>query len=110
MMREDKHRRMVRRIVAPPALPGLILPRTAHRPEHIATQDRGAQVVHRLRSKIVIDAMSPITFTLHLLRNVRVHKPGMKLLATNAWRILQILSWGPRKSIERHRKRRDLHP
>src|SRR4051812_2638216 len=56
VMRQDVHRRMVRRLLAPPALPILVGPPAADRPEHVAAHDPGPETFHRAPGKIVVDA------------------------------------------------------
>jgi len=67
LMREHKNMRMVRRIVSSPAFPGVIFPGIPNRPEHITTQDPGADIFERLNGKIVIDTLGPTALAVHLL-------------------------------------------
>src|SRR5207237_8495113 len=39
VMREHEHRRVIRRLFAPPAAPAIVGPRPAHRTEHVAPED-----------------------------------------------------------------------
>src|SRR6202795_3988675 len=41
VMRQYKDRRVIRRLVAPPALPAVVRPRASDRPEHVAPKDPG---------------------------------------------------------------------
>ena len=75
VMREHKDRRMVGRIVAPPTFPGIVLPWTANRSEHIAAHDPCANILERLRGKIVIDAHRPAAFSGHPLKGFRWEQP-----------------------------------
>ena len=52
---ENEGGRMVRRIVAPPALPRVVRPRAAHGTEHVAAEDEGAEVVHRPVGEFIVD-------------------------------------------------------
>src|SRR6201999_2505826 len=54
VVRQNEGWRMVRRIVAPPALPRAVWPRAAHRPEHVASQDESAEVVHCPVSEYIV--------------------------------------------------------
>src|SRR5579864_598345 len=83
MMRQHKHRRVIRRSVAPPSFPRIIRPRSAHRPKHVASEDPCAHIVERLRSHVVIDAATPATSTLHLLKDLGLKKPREDLRTTN---------------------------
>src|SRR3954469_10178234 len=42
IMRKHEDRRVIRRLVAPPAFPVLVRPRATNRAEHVAPQDPGA--------------------------------------------------------------------
>src|SRR5437764_1455938 len=56
MVSEDEGRRVVRWIVAPPALPIGAAPIVAGRPEHIAAEDEGAEAFHCGFGKAVVGA------------------------------------------------------
>src|SRR5215470_19823435 len=56
VMREHKHRRVIRRSLAPPPFPRVIRPESAHRAEHVATENEGAHIRERSVRKIVVDA------------------------------------------------------
>ncbi len=61
MMRQDKHRHVVGRVVSPPALPGMVRPLAAYRAEHVSPHDPCADVFHRAfgRSDRQMSAHSP---------------------------------------------------
>src|SRR5580693_2405933 len=101
-MREHKHGRMVRRILAPPAFPGIVFPRTTNRPKHIPAQYPGAHILERLSRKIVVDARSSAALTVHLLKYLGVKKPVVELGPANAQGILQVLPWPSPKPIDRN--------
>jgi hypothetical protein len=109
VMREHKHGRMVRRIVAPPPFPGIVFPRTPNRPEHIPAQDPGADILERQSGKIVVDARSPAALTVHLLKYLGVKKPVVELSPADSERILQVLPGPSPKPIDRNRKRTDFN-
>src|SRR5204863_9798158 len=75
VMRQDENRRVVRRLIAPPALPVLIRPRSTHGPEHVASHDPRADVLEALRRKIVVDAGLAIRVAMHLVPRARFEKP-----------------------------------
>ena len=91
MMREHENGRMVRRIVAPPPFPRIVLPRTPNRPKHIAAQNPCAYIFERLNGKIVIDAFGPAALTEYLLEYLRSSKPRVELGSANPEGIVQIL-------------------
>src|SRR6516162_3027090 len=67
MMRQHEHRRVVRGLVAPPAFPAFVRPRTANRTEHIASEDPGADAGKALLRHFVVDARLPLAGAVHLL-------------------------------------------
>src|SRR5579859_2031140 len=56
VMRQHEHRRVIWRLVAPPAFPVLVRPRTPNRSEHVAPEDPGADAGKSLRRDAVVDA------------------------------------------------------
>src|SRR5487761_2169400 len=56
-MREYEHRRMERRVVAPPSFPVEILPRSALRAKLIAPHDFGTDVPGEVTSAVVVKAV-----------------------------------------------------
>jgi hypothetical protein len=50
---------MVRWIGAPPALPLIVRPGSAHRSEHVAAHDPGAEILERACREVVVDAGRP---------------------------------------------------
>src|SRR6202030_518752 len=61
---EHENRSMVRRIVAPPALPRVVWPRAADRSEHVATDDPGADIGEAACGKVIIDNRGAALFTM----------------------------------------------
>ena len=56
VMCEHEHWMIKRRIVAPPAVPGIATPRSANRAEHVSAHDRGANVVECFPQHVIVDA------------------------------------------------------
>src|SRR5438309_10008946 len=54
VMRQQEDRRVIRRLVAPPALPAVVRPRASDRTEHIAPQHPGTDTGKALLGKSVI--------------------------------------------------------
>jgi hypothetical protein len=104
MVRENKYRFVIRRIVTPPALPLVIGPWAADRPEHIASQDPRADPVRRARRKIIVNARRAVLTALHPLKRARGDEPLMQVFATNAQRIIEALIGACAKPIERYCK------
>src|SRR6185312_3495985 len=99
-MREHKDRCVVRRIGPPPAFPLITLPRSAHRPEHVAAQDPRAKVLERLRGHLVVRAARAAASALHFCEDFCAPKPVVQLKAANSERIVQVLCWPGAKAID----------
>src|SRR5262249_4452309 len=56
MVGQDEDGAVVRRLLAPPAFPAFVGPRTAHRAEHVAAEDPRAEVVEALLGHAVVGA------------------------------------------------------
>src|SRR5207244_3357462 len=102
MVRQHKNGRVIGRVVSPPALPGIIFPRSADGTEHVSTQDPCPDTLQRLSGKVIVDAVAAAGLALHLVKDLSFLKPRMQLEAANAKRVLQILSKSRAKSIERN--------
>ena len=83
-MRQYKNRRVVRRVVAPPTFPGIILPRASNRSEHVSPQNPGADIFEGLSGKIVIHALRPAALAVHLPKHFGVLKPLVQFEAANS--------------------------
>src|SRR5438876_11139260 len=62
---QDKCWNVIRRLVTPPALPTVIGPRPANRPEHIAAEYPCALIGHTFFGKAVINAGLAAFLTIH---------------------------------------------
>src|SRR6202795_5287783 len=91
MVRQHEGRRVIGRIVAPPALPARVWPRAADRPEHIAAEDEGAEAVHRTMCVGLIDAVRAAVLTDHCPEHARTEHPLVQLPPTLAERIFKTL-------------------
>src|SRR6185369_4714912 len=56
MVGQDEDRHMVRWIGAPPAFPLKVRQGSAHRSEHVAPHDPGADILERTYRQVVVDA------------------------------------------------------
>jgi len=77
VMRQHKNRRVKGRIVSPPAFPGFILPWTSNRPEHITTNDPGADIVRRLGDELIVDTLGFATLTMNPVEYLCLPEPGV---------------------------------
>src|SRR6266487_4739081 len=91
VMREHKDRRVIGRLVTPPAFPTFIWPRPAHRTKHIAPENIGADPFEALRCRIVVDAGFAIFIAVHPLPGARGKEPVKYFESANSERILKIL-------------------
>src|SRR5579859_375827 len=105
VVREHKHGRILRRLVAPPPFPRIARPRSPNRPEHIPAQDPRANVLKRLRGHIVVDPRAAAACALHLSENFGRKKPAVELGPPHPEWILQILSGPGAEPVNRNRKR-----
>src|SRR6185437_2991722 len=110
MVRQYEGRRVVGRIVAPPALPALIRPRTANRPEHVAAKDEGTEAIHGAVCVRLIDAVRAAAATGHFPKEARAEQPLVQLVPALAERILQGLLRPCAETIERDRKASNAYP
>src|SRR4029077_17973727 len=105
MVREDKDRHMVRWIGAPPAFPLIVRPRSAHRPEHVAAPDPGAEIPERACREVVVDAGRPAVSALDLpLEGAGWKEPLVQLFAAAAQRLVLALVGAGAEAVGRHAK------
>src|SRR5262245_27941139 len=103
MVREDEDWHVVRRIRAPPALPLMVRPRPAHRPEHVAAHDPGAQILERAGREVVVDARRPAVSPQDLtLKDARRTKPLVQLFTAAAERMITVLGRAGAEAVCRH--------
>src|SRR5204863_7246567 len=91
MVRQHKDGGVIRRLVAPPALPAVVRPRASYRTEHVAPKNPGADSGKALLRNSVVDPRFPVGVAMHLLPQTRGEKPLHQHGASDAERILEIL-------------------
>src|SRR6266446_7648212 len=91
VMRQHEDGRVIRRLVAPPALPAVVRPRASDRTEHVAPKNPGADSGKALLRHSVIDSRLPIVMAVHPPPYSCVEEPLHQLRAPDAERILEIL-------------------
>src|SRR6202035_3804583 len=96
-------------VAPPPALPALVRPRTADRPEHIAAEDEGAEPVHRTMCVGLIDAVRAPVLTDHCLEHARPEQPLVQFPPAFAERIFKTLLRPCSETVERDRKACNAH-
>src|SRR5712692_1496490 len=75
VMRQHEDGRVIRRLVAPPALPAVVRPRASDRTEHVAPKNPGADSGKALLRNSVIDPRLSIVITVHLPPYTCVEEP-----------------------------------
>src|ERR1700682_207615 len=90
-MRQHKDGRVIRWLVAPPALPAVVRPRGSDRTEHVAPKNPGADSGKALLRNPVIDSRFAVVIAVHLPPHARVEEPLHQLGAPDAERMLEIL-------------------
>src|ERR1043165_5635280 len=102
MVRQHKHRNVIRRVLPPPALPVLIRPRATNRPEHVAPQDPGTNIRKPAHRKVIVNAGRPAALSGHLVKEPRGKDPLMHRLPAHPQRVLHTLIRTGPKPIERY--------
>src|SRR5690242_3385234 len=92
VMREHKNRNVIRRLLPPPAFPGIVRPGAAHRAEHVTAEDPSPDVVEGLKGHLVIGAPASAVLAVHLFKDFRRKKPLKHFRASYPEGILQALA------------------
>src|SRR6266446_4969318 len=92
VMRQHEDGRVIRRLVAPPALPALVRPRAPDRTEHVAPENPGTDSGKALLRNSVVDSRLSIVMAVHLPPHACIEEPLHQLRAPDAERILEILA------------------
>src|SRR5688572_31275388 len=91
-MREYEHLAVIHRLLAPPALPVLVGPGTAHRAEHVAAHDPRAEIFHAFRRHGIVDAGFAVVLAGdHGAKDPRGKKPSHDFGEVDPERILETL-------------------
>src|ERR1700722_13704134 len=109
MVRQHEGRRVIGWIVAPPALPALVRPGTADRPEHIAAEYEGAEAVHRTMGVDLANAVRAAVLTGHCPEHARTEQPLVQFQPALAERIFKTLLRPCSETVERDRKACNAH-
>src|SRR6185437_8995962 len=103
---EDEGRRVIRGIVAPPALPRIVRPFAADRAEHVAAEDEGAETFRPGAGEAIV---SPAVLPQHRSKGPGRIEPVVQLPAALAERMLQTLVRPGPEAVDGHSKTRDAH-
>src|SRR4030081_1014392 len=91
VMRQHEDGRVIRRLVAPPALPAVVRPWASDRTKHVAPKNPGTDSGKALLRNSVIDPRLSIVIAVHPPPYACVEEPLHQLRAPDAERILEIL-------------------
>jgi len=101
---EDEDGSVVRRVVAPPALPGVVGPRSADRAKHVATDDPCADVVEATRREVIVNPRRAAIIAKHLLKGTCGECPFVQRDPADAKWIVEILVGTGTVAIEGYRE------
>jgi len=90
-MRQYEDGRVIRRLIAPPALPVLVRPGAPYRTEHVTSDDPGTDSSKALLCNTVIDTGLSIIMAVHPPPYACVEEPIHQLKAPDADRVLEVL-------------------
>ena len=109
MVGQHECRNVIGRLIAPPALPVFVGPGAAHRAEHIAPQNPGADVVEGALGHPVVDAgFTAMAAPMHPLKDLGGEEPFHECSAADAQRVLQILARPGGVTVERDAEAQDF--
>jgi hypothetical protein len=101
MVGEYEHWRVKRRIVAPPAPPSIVGPRTANRAEHVAAHDPGAYPLEGACDEVVVGARRATALVAMVLSKAAgLNLPMMQRLAAYAEGSVAGLAWARPKAVQ----------
>src|SRR6059036_1946820 len=104
VVRQHKHRRMIGRILPPPAAPLVVGPRPAHGAEHVSAHDIRTDAFPEALGKIVVGTRRPARLPVHLAKRARADVPAVQLLTTHAEWVLPSLAEARAVPVERDRE------
>jgi hypothetical protein len=93
VMGQHEHRHVVRRVLAPPALPAHVGPRPAYRPEHVPAEDPRADELEAARGEVVVEPRRAALLAEHdALERARRERPLVQVGAAHAERVFEVLA------------------
>src|SRR5262249_22396068 len=102
MVGEHENGGVIRRVIAPPALPAVVRPGSSHRPEHVAAHDPGSDVVEPACREIVVDPGRATVASVHLPKRTGRENPFVQRDPADAERVAEILVGTGAVSVERY--------
>ena len=104
MVGEHEHRGAEYRVIAPPALPVLVGPRAALRPELVPPHDLGTDSGAPIAGEGVVGAGASPWRALHLVEGARAKQPLHEPATGVTERCLEALPLAGGEAVERHRQ------
>src|SRR5688572_8163950 len=104
VMCQHKYRAVVRRVLPPPATPGVIGPGTTNRAEPVASHDPRADAHPKTRRDLVIDAGGAAGLAIDALKRAGRDEPIVQSFTTDAEGFLTSLERAGAVAVERDRK------
>jgi hypothetical protein len=104
---QHEHGSMVRRIFAPPTLPGFVRPGPSDGPKHVTTDDPCSDIVETASREIIVNSRCAAVVPKHALEGASREHPIVQCHAANTKRVLKILTWTSTVSIDGNPKRVD---
>ena len=95
---------VIRRVVAPPALPALIGPWAPDRSEHVAAHDRGADAGIALHHETVVDALVALLLAKHSKPGACLENPFVEQRPSHSERIVDVLVRTGAVTVDRDRE------
>src|SRR5262249_49952844 len=109
VMRQHEGRRVIGRVLAPPAFPALVRPGSAHRAEHVAAEDEGTEPIHRAMRVALVDAIGAAVLADHRPEAPGAEEPLKQLLPALAQRVLEALLRSGAEPVEGEGKSGDAY-
>jgi hypothetical protein len=98
---------MVRRIFAPPTLPGFIWPWPSDGPKHVAADDPCSDIIETASGELIVNSRSTVVSSKHVLKGARGEHPIVQYHAANTKGVLKALIWTSTVSVDGNSKRVD---
>lgn len=91
---------VIGRVIAPPALPGVVPPFTAFWTKHVPAKDEGAETVHRAFRKSLIHAFRAAFVAEHGPERPGSDEPAVQFRAALSEGVLKALIWAGSVTID----------
>jgi hypothetical protein len=100
-VRKHEYRRVIRRIVSPPAFPFPIGPWPPHRAEHVPAENPRTDISYPASRKFVIGSSAAGILPVHMPKGGRPESPSMQRFTADSKGAFKALTWPCAKSVDR---------